>query len=172
MNASKHNQLIVLQPTPFCNIDCKYCYLPHRRNTQQMSLQTAHNIFSKAVAAPFKGVALDFVWHAGEPLTVPIDFYKRVFDDAMQLSLRSVKPIRQHFQTNAILLNSSWIELIRNYDVGVGLSIDGPRHIHDQNRVRRDQSGYPRQGLTGRKVASPKFYSIYKHLRFNARRIG
>jgi uncharacterized protein len=82
---------------------------------------------------------LSVVWHAGEPLTAPIDFYKSAFQ-----TLRSdAAPIlfRHHFQTNGMLLNDAWCELIKQWSVQVGISIDGPKEIHDANRVDRANRG-------------------------------
>ena len=33
-------RLLILQPTPFCNLDCDYCYLPNRDDTRRMSIAT------------------------------------------------------------------------------------------------------------------------------------
>ena len=70
-------ELLVLQPTPFCNIDCSYCYLPDRQSTRQMSLrtleQTLHWVFASGlVRGPFT-----ILWHAGEPLVMPVAFYQQ-----------------------------------------------------------------------------------------------
>src|SRR5882724_5810982 len=68
-------QLLILQPTPFCNINCDYCYLPDRDSTARMSTTvlsaTLDRVFESGVAAN------DFtvVWHAGEPLVVGVDYF-------------------------------------------------------------------------------------------------
>ena len=79
-------------------------------------------------------------WHAGEPLAMPVGFY----DDAFRLIERmaSGSPRIEHwFQTNAMLINQEWCDLINRWQIKVGVSIDGPKWIHDRNRVDRSGKG-------------------------------
>ena len=69
-------QLLVVQPTPFCNIDCKYCYLPNRTSKAVVSTETLRNLFSQVFASGWFGDGLSVVWHAGEPMVLPIAFYR------------------------------------------------------------------------------------------------
>src|SRR5690349_7213410 len=61
-------RLLVMQATPFCNLDCQYCYLPSRNLAKQMSAETVDAVFTDLLTAPFLGRKLTVVWHAGEPL--------------------------------------------------------------------------------------------------------
>ena len=72
--------LLVVQPTPFCNINCRYCYLASRSNRATMSEQTMDNLFGKLFASGWVRRRLDLAWHAGEPTVLPIDFYRRAFE--------------------------------------------------------------------------------------------
>src|SRR5258707_1172813 len=74
-------QLLVVQPTPFCNIDCRYCYLPDRTNKAVVAETTLTNLFSQVFASGWAADGLAVVWHAGEPLVLPPDFYLRAFGD-------------------------------------------------------------------------------------------
>ena len=131
--------LLIVQPTPFCNINCSYCYLSHR---SEKTLMTAATV--EAIARFLRGVqlrerCLSVVWHAGEPLTAPIDFYESTF-----CTLRSdAAPIvfDHHFQTNAMLIDDDWCALFKRWSIRVGVSIDGPKHIHDARRVDRSGRG-------------------------------
>ena len=58
-------QTVVLQPTPFCNIQCKYCYLPQRDDTSVMDLQTVIASFQRVFDSPFAGSHITVLWHAG-----------------------------------------------------------------------------------------------------------
>jgi uncharacterized protein len=74
------------------------------------------------------------VWHAGEPLTAGLEFYQK----ATQLIERSAPAgvrIIQTFQTNGVLINDDWCEFIKDNKIQIGVSIDGPKHIHDRNRL-------------------------------------
>jgi uncharacterized protein len=69
-------QTIVLQPTPFCNIRCKYCYLPTRDDKSVMSLETVTATFEKVFASSYAGSQITVIWHAGEPLVLPVSYYE------------------------------------------------------------------------------------------------
>src|SRR3974377_1564749 len=55
-------ELLVIQPTPFCNIDCRYCYLPERNSKAVVARQTLHNLFSQVFASGWIGDCLSVVW--------------------------------------------------------------------------------------------------------------
>jgi uncharacterized protein len=131
--------LLIIQPTPFCNINCSYCYLGDRSDKTRISLDTIEAIAKFLRDVPVCSPALTVCWHAGEPLTVPISFYERAFHC---LSETPGTPAVEHsFQTNATLINDDWCKLFKRWQVGVGVSIDGPRAIHDSNRLDRAGRG-------------------------------
>ena len=137
MQASKPQiQTIVLQPTPFCNIRCKYCYLPTRDDTSVMDIETVRASFQKVFDSPYAGSKITVIWHAGEPLVLPVSYYDSAFRAIEELRPSRVE-IRHSFQTNGTLVTKEWCDLIRRWKVGVGVSIDGPRNLHDANRVTR-----------------------------------
>src|SRR3954451_68308 len=73
-------ELLVVQPTPFCNINCSYCYLPDRQSTRQMSTQTLEQTFSWVFASGLVRGPFTLLWHAGEPLVMPIAFYQNAVE--------------------------------------------------------------------------------------------
>jgi uncharacterized protein len=139
---------VVLQPTPFCNIKCRYCYLPERDSTASMSLETVIATFKKIFSSGWASPYLTVIWHAGEPLVMPVSYYQAAFEAIEEIRPASVH-VRHSIQTNGILLNKAWCELIRKWQIGVGVSIDGPRHLHDANRVTRDGKGTFDRTLAG-----------------------
>jgi uncharacterized protein len=72
-------ELLVIQPTPFCNINCSYCYLPDRRSKAVVSKETLSNLFAEVFASNWIRDCLSVVWHAGEPMVLPVEFYRCVF---------------------------------------------------------------------------------------------
>ncbi|MGA2638784.1 cyclophane-forming radical SAM/SPASM peptide maturase GrrM/OscB [Methylocella sp.] len=140
-------QTVVVQPTPFCNINCRYCYLPDRDSKATMALSTIEALFSKVFASGWTGDELTVIWHAGEPLVLPVSYYETAFRAIEALRPPSLA-LRHAFQTNGMLITPEWCALFRDWDVGVGVSIDGPQALHDANRVTR--SG---RGTFGRTVA-------------------
>jgi uncharacterized protein len=133
-------ELLVLQPTPFCNINCSYCYLPDRQSTRRMSPDTLDRIFrwvfdSGLVRGPFT-----VLWHAGEPLVLPVSFYETA-DDLLRRHNSAEVPVLQSFQTNATLLDADWCALLRRPGYHLGVSVDGPEFLHDRHRRTRKGRG-------------------------------
>jgi uncharacterized protein len=133
-------QLLVVQPTPFCNIDCRYCYLPDRANKAVVSENTLKNLFSQVFASGWADDGLSVVWHAGEPMVLPIAFYRRAFALIDELKPAEI-PLNHSFQTNGTLLSDAWADFIVAAKINLGVSIDGPRRFHDMNRVNRAGRG-------------------------------
>jgi uncharacterized protein len=133
-------ELVVIQPTPFCNINCRYCYLPSRSSKERMEDKTLSRTFEVLFASPFLSDHISIVWHAGEPLTLPPSFYERAFQLAEQFNTRGVH-IRHCFQTNGMLINQSWCDFFNRHNVHVGISLDGPQRIHDAYRIDRKERG-------------------------------
>jgi uncharacterized protein len=128
--------VVVVQPTPFCNINCSYCYLPGRTNTAVMTQDTLRTLFEKVFGSGWADPQLTVIWHAGEPLVMPVSYYEEAF--ALIESMRPQEiQVRHSFQTNGILLSKAWCDLFRKWRVGVGVSVDGPRQFNDAHRVSR-----------------------------------
>src|SRR5471032_3308070 len=119
-------QLLVVQPTPFCNIDCRYCHVPDRTNKAIVADETLKNLFSKVFASGWAKEGLSVAWHAGEPLVLPVAFYRRAFPLIDELKPAGL-PVTHSFQTNGTLIDDSWCEFIAEAHVSVGVSIDGPQ---------------------------------------------
>ncbi len=133
-------ELLVIQPTPFCNIACRYCYLPDRNSRAVVSRETLVNLASQVFASGWVGDCLSVVWHAGEPMVLPIEFYRDAFRTIDKLRPRELA-ITHAFQTNGTLIDDSWCEFFAEERVNVGVSVDGPRHLHDRNRLTRSGRG-------------------------------
>lgn len=131
-----------MQPTPFCNIACDYCYLAERDAARFMSLDVVRATVRNARESGLLGHELDVVWHAGEPLAAPRAFYERAFDIVAEEVGAVV--VRHSVQTNGILIDERWCDLFARWGVHVGVSIDGPAEIHDLHRRTRD--GRPTHG--------------------------
>jgi uncharacterized protein len=133
-------KLLVLQPTPFCNIDCSYCYLPGRKSNARMSLETLDLACRRVFESPFIDRQLEVAWHGGEPLAVPLAWY----EEATALIARRCPAevqLQHCFQTNGLLINREWVRFFRRIGARVGLSLDGPADIHDANRRTRRGHG-------------------------------
>jgi uncharacterized protein len=133
-------ELLVIQPTPFCNIDCSYCYLPDRNSRAVVAPKTLSNLFSQVFASGWVRDCLSVVWHAGEPLVLPVEFYRNTFR-----AIEALKPaeltVAHSFQTNGTLIDEAWCDFFAEQHVNVGVSIDGPKRLHDRKRLTRAGRG-------------------------------
>ncbi len=59
-------QLVIIQPTSQCNINCSYCYLPERTLKKRIVMQTVARIGEAFFTSPFAGESISIVWHAGD----------------------------------------------------------------------------------------------------------
>jgi uncharacterized protein len=139
---------VVLQPTPFCNISCRYCYLPDRRNTSKMSVETLRQVFGQVFSSGWLSEKLDVIWHAGEPLVLTVDYYRTAFREIKKLTPADVK-VTHFFQTNGMLINDDWCTFFEESDSKIGVSIDGPDEINDANRVTRSGNSTLDQTIAG-----------------------
>jgi uncharacterized protein len=141
-------RLVVLQPTPFCNIDCKYCYLPHRGSNKVISLDTVKATFGQLFSIGWVGDSVTVAWHAGEPLVVPLEFYRQAVMMINRIAPSHIE-IRHNFQTNGTLVTDDWCNFFKRSNSQVGISIDGPAYLNDQNRVSRSGRGTFSQAIEG-----------------------
>ncbi len=127
---------VIMQPTTLCNLDCTYCYLPFRAADRRMPRSVA-----EAVAASVNEWArlvprFSVVWHGGEPLAAG-----RAHLAALMAPFEGVE---HHVQTNATLLDDDWCAFLREREVKVGLSVDGPPDLNQQRLDRGGREAYPR----------------------------
>lgn len=145
-------ELVVIQSTSFCNLDCDYCYLPNRHLQNRLSLDLINPILKTVLTSPFVADSFTICWHAGEPLAVPISFYKSAFELIKEAQIQynySHGTIFHSIQTNATLINQAWCDLFKEYHVGVGVSIDGPDFLHDAHRKNRRGKGSHQEAMRG-----------------------
>jgi uncharacterized protein len=139
-------ELLVLQATPFCNLNCSYCYLPNRDDSSKMDVSVIEKAIDRVLEAKLAEGEFTVVWHAGEPLVLEVDYY----DQAIDRIARMVPPeitVHHSFQTNGVLIDRAWCDFFNRRKIRLGLSIDGPEDIHDRYRKTRNGKG-THQGVT------------------------
>jgi uncharacterized protein len=133
-------QLLVLQPTPFCNIDCDYCYLPNRDSKARMEDDVLRATIDRVVESGIIGDQFTVVWHAGEPLVLPPAWYRHAMEVIDARMPRHVA-VTHSIQTNGMLIDEEWCALLREGKVQIGVSVDGPAPLHDTRRKTRSGKG-------------------------------
>ncbi|GHU64313.1 radical SAM/SPASM domain-containing protein [Bacteroidia bacterium] len=134
--------ILILKPTLACNISCKYCYLSAESKTSnKFDVKFAKSVLQqvKDILAPNKKRRLKILWHGGEPLLWGIKNYTEIFAYIEKEFERYNYSIS--IQTNLSLINEDFIDLFLKYKVSVGCSLDGPKEIHDTQRVTRKGEG-------------------------------
>ena len=126
---------------PACNLDCDYCYyletaeLFPERSAFRMSEETLETYVRQYIEAQ-PGSEVTFAWQGGEPTLLGVDFFRR----ALELQEQYAPPgmvVQNTLQTNGTLLDDEWCQFLAEHDFLVGISIDGPRHLHDRFRRTR-----------------------------------
>lgn len=140
--------LLVLQPTPYCNIGCSYCYLPDRLSRKRMPASVLDRVFSEVFCSGLVRKPFTVVWHAGEPLVLPPEYYADAFARLARHNGAGVA-VTHSFQTNGTLLNHAWCDFIKDQDLRVGVSVDGPEFLHDSYRKTRRGEGTLARTLAG-----------------------
>jgi uncharacterized protein len=136
-----------------CNLRCRYCYYLEKdhlyagNDAHFMSERLLEKFIADYMQAQTTPEVL-FTWHGGEALLRPIAFYQR----ALQLQRRYARgrQVVNSIQTNGTLLTPEWCEFLRENGFLVGISIDGPRNVHDAyRRTSADGPSFDRvmQGL-------------------------
>lgn len=134
---------VVAKPIgPLCNLDCEYCFYLEKKalfgSGEQYRMTEA--ILTRFIAnyiASQPTPVVEFVWQGGEPTLLGIDFFRRVIE--LQKPYAGQKTISNSLQTNGTLLTDEWCELLKKHNFMVGISLDGPKEIHD--RYRHDRNG-------------------------------
>lgn len=131
--------LVIIQPTSLCNLNCRYCYVAGRRDPARMDRTLLETTFARILRSDHaRGRRIEFLWHAGEPLTVGIDYFRRAIE--LTERYRGPETTTVHaVQTNAVLVTPEWASFFKENGFRVGVSIDGPAILHDRNR--RDWAG-------------------------------
>jgi uncharacterized protein len=133
---------------PICNLDCKYCFYLEKEKlypslgTSPAPWKMADDVLEAYIQQYIFAQDADvvnFAWQGGEPTLLGVDYFRRAVE--LQARYANGKQIENAFQTNGVLLDDEWGEFLARNRFLVGLSMDGPRELHDRYRV--DKGGQP-----------------------------
>ena len=126
-----------------CNMRCKYCYyLDKAALYDYRQPQMDDSLLENYIRANIEGnnsPVIAFAWHGGEPLLAGKEFFRKAV--ALQHKYAEGRVVENSIQTNGLLVDDEWCAIFRENNFLVGVSIDGPEHIHDAHRV--DAGGQP-----------------------------
>lgn len=134
-------EMVVLQGTPYCNLNCSYCDLSvaSRKQRTQMQPHIIDSVFRNIFEDRLYGSKISVVWHSGEPLTLSPDYYQSAIDLIIalrdELAAKDVE-LEFDFQTNGVLISDAWVAFFKanQHHMRLGISCDGPAELHDAYR--------------------------------------
>ncbi len=136
---------VLAKPTgAICNLNCSYCFFLHKDSLYPGS----HFRMSDEVLETYIRQLIEYhrtpqvtvAWQGGEPTLMGLDFYRRAIEYQKQYK-KPAMVFENTMQTNGTLLNDEWCEFFKENNFLIGLSLDGPGHLHDV--YRRDKQGRP-----------------------------
>lgn len=130
----------IVKPTTDCNLNCIYCYEDKSRHQKIcMDHNTLKHVIVKFVEYNGTYKETQFIWHGGEPLLMGRTFFDRIVE--IQKELTSSFRIRNGVQTNGTLLTKDFINFFKEWEFSVGISVDGPKWLHNTQRPYIDGQG-------------------------------
>lgn len=152
--------ILVKPASSGCNLKCKYCFyndVAEKRDKKNYGLMSYDILGSLVMRAIEYGEGfVGFAFQGGEPTLAGLDFYRELIDLENKYNDKNLK-INNAIQTNGILINKEWAEFLSENKFLVGLSLDGPKDIHDMNRV--DFKG---NGSHGKVEKTVELFNKYK----------
>src|SRR5271169_6075112 len=136
---------IMAKPTgSACNLHCDYCFFLKKEDLYpgsdfRMSPQV-HEAYIRQLLESHRTPQVTVAWQGGEPTLMKLDFFRRSVE-LVEKYRRPGQVVQQTFQTNGILLDDDWCAFFKEHNFLVGLSVDGPRELHDTYRLDRTKQG-------------------------------
>jgi uncharacterized protein len=137
---------LLAKPTgAVCNLDCSYCFFLSKEmlypgSRFRMAEDLLELYVQQLIEAHASSPVVMVAWQGGEPTLMGVEFFRR----SVELAQRFLQPgqrIEYTIQTNATLLDDEWASFFKEHDFLVGVSIDGPRELHDAYRVNKGGKG-------------------------------
>ena len=127
-----------------CNIDCTYCFFlskeslyPNEKNRMSDATLEA---YIRQLLESHRTPTVTVAWQGGEPTLMKLEFFRRSLE-LVEKYRQPEQTVEHTFQTNGILLDDEWCLFFKEHNFLVGLSVDGPRELHDAYRLDRSKKG-------------------------------
>ncbi len=135
-------RLAVIKVASRCNLNCSYCYVYNLGDTSYlkqdrvMSAETAEALIDRAAehCRRHRLREFAFTFHGGEPLLARPSYYRRFVDMVSAKFPNETTPLFS-LQTNGMLLTRAWCDTLRDLNISIGISLDGPRRVNDAQRI-------------------------------------
>lgn len=144
---------LLVKPTgAVCNLDCRYCFFLSKEmlypGSRFRMADDLLEIYVKQLLESHRVPEVTVAWQGGEPTLMGLDFFKRSVECAEKFK-RPGQRVAYSIQTNGTKLNDDWCAFFKEHEFLVGLSVDGPKEIHDAYRVNKRGAGSFDQVMRG-----------------------
>ena len=133
----QHRSFLIKPASWDCNLTCDYCFYKRTAETypesgaHRMSDETFEALVEKAQRDRVQNVS--YIWQGGEPMLMGLDFYKRSIE-IQETHRKTGQMLTNTIQTNGVLIDDDWGKFLADHNMLVGISVDGPKNIHDIHR--------------------------------------
>lgn len=132
-----------------CNLACDYCYYSKSENKKKINTLDL-DILEKFIIeyAAYTNGNMTMIWQGGEPLLAGLPFFEKVMELQNKYASNG-SFINNSLQTNATLITEEWARFFKKHNFLLGISLDGPKEIHDKRRVNLNGNGSFDQVMRG-----------------------
>lgn len=153
VKASRDFQVFVKPTGSLCNLGCVYCYYLEKEGLypENECFMMPDDLLEEYIIQHIEASPTDvirFSWHGGEPTLLGLEFFRKAVQ-FQQKHYPTGKTIANGIQTNGTLLDDGWCRFLANEGFAVGISLDGPQDLHDQNRITKNGKPSFEQTLRG-----------------------
>jgi uncharacterized protein len=145
MQTTQLNYHLLAKPAgAACNLGCQYCFFLSKENLYSgesyLMDEATLEKYIRQLMESSPGPEVHVAWQGGEPMLRGLGFYQRSVQLANQYR-RPHQRILHTIQTNGTLVDDEWAAFFKKNNYLVGLSVDGPRALHDAYRVNKKGDG-------------------------------
>lgn len=149
-------QIFAKPAGPICNLDCQYCYYLENEHLypDERSFRMSDRLLDEYIVQHIEATEDDevrFSWHGGEPTLAGVDYYRNIVS-SQHKHLPDGKRAINGIVTNGTLIDEEWCRFLAREGFAVGLSLDGPRDLHDAYRVTKGQKTTHKQVMQAFKL--------------------
>ncbi len=148
LHRKKKLSSVLIKPAgPDCNMACTYCF--YLEKSELFTESKIHRMTDEILEETVKQVLsqgerdVSFGWQGGEPTLMGLPFFRKAVE--FQQRYGHGQSVGNGLQTNGLLIDQDWAKFLSEYKFLIGLSIDGPEHIHNRyRRMRNGKESWPR----------------------------
>jgi len=149
---SREFQIFAKPVGAICNLDCHYCYyLKNEHYYPKGSFRMPEDVLESYIVQTIEATptpVIRFSWHGGEPTLLGLDYFRKVVS-LQKKHQPSDRKLLNGIQTNGVTLDDEWCRFFKEEGFHVGISIDGPRELHDHYRVTKGQKPTHKEVMRG-----------------------